>query len=478
MITDAVTTDEKKSEQEMPPSLTEAKENGGKEEVEKSNDDIVTSVENTSAGLSVSVTVSVPVKQTPAAESPEEMEEDAEKEEEVTAPVVEKKKASPKKAPPAKRDTPKREPPAKKDSDSAATKSPAPKREKKADKAEKATEDADDEEKKPAALFDSPLVVQGKRQRHGVDRLTATATPYQAKSAKADIPSGSGTKLADIEYISALISRTKPDELKHLHRLLFGRPGTSHEVRKNIRAFNGFSFGSGSAEYEKKKGAMEKMTKSDLVSVATLLGTEKSKEKSEVATKILEFLLKPADTGRSAPGKKTKSRKSGTKRKQTPKAKKEKKEKKAKKGSSSEEVKTAGSSDSEESSGDEEEEEKEDGDEEEEEKPEEEEEVEEPPAKKSKAAKASPKKAPPPSPKKAPASPKKAPASSPKKQSGPTDAELTAAVKELLKDANLEEVTMKEMCKMVYDKYPDLDLTERKDFIKTTVKSIIAASNE
>uniref|UniRef100_A0A914XQE2 DEK-C domain-containing protein n=1 Tax=Plectus sambesii TaxID=2011161 RepID=A0A914XQE2_9BILA len=462
MITDAVTTDEKKSEQEMPPSLTEAKENGGKEEVEKSNDDIVTSVENTPAGLSVSVTVSVPVKQTPAAESPEEMEEDAEKEEEVAAPVVEKKKAL------GRRDAPKREPPAKKDSDSAATKSPAPKREKKADKAEKATEDADDEEKKPAALFDSPLVVQGKRQRHGVDRLTATATPYQAKSAKADIPSGSGTKLADIEYISALISRTKPDELKHLHRLLFGRPGTSHEVRKNIRAFNGFSFGSGSAEYEKKKAAMEKMTKSDLVSVATLLGTEKSKEKSEVATKILEFLLKPADTGRSAPGKKTKSRKSGTKRKQTPKAKKEKKEKKAKKGSSSEEVKTAGSSDSEESSGDEEEEEKEDGDEEEEEKPEEEEEeVEEPPAKKSKAAKTSPKKAPPPSPKKAPASPKKAPASSPKKQSGPTDAELTAAVKELLKDANLEEVTMKEMCKMVYDKYPDLDLTERKDFIKT-----------
>ena len=40
-------------------------------------------------------------------------------------------------------------------------------------------------------------------------------------------------------------------------------------------------------------------------------------------------------------------------------------------------------------------------------------------------------------------------------------------------EANLEEVTMKTVCKQVYEKFPAHDLTERKDFIKITVKDII-----
>jgi protein DEK len=148
----------------------------------------------------------------------------------------------------------------------------------------------------------------------------------------------------------------------------------SHEIRKNIRAFNGFAFDSGSTEYDKKKATMEKMTKADLTAVAGLLGTEKSKEKTEIITKILDFLLKPADSGRAAPGsKKSKSRKSGTKRrfsgdcylrrcyvvgKKTTKAKKEKATSK----DGGDESKTAASSGSDATSD-------EDDDEEEEEKP-------------------------------------------------------------------------------------------------------------
>ncbi|XP_062847357.1 protein DEK-like isoform X4 [Trichomycterus rosablanca] len=56
----------------------------------------------------------------------------------------------------------------------------------------------------------------------------------------------------------------------------------------------------------------------------------------------------------------------------------------------------------------------------------------------------------------------------------PTDEQLKTAVNDLLKDANLEEVTMKQICQQVYDLYPDFDLTNRKDFIKDTVKSIIS----
>ncbi|XP_056619497.1 protein DEK [Triplophysa dalaica] len=56
----------------------------------------------------------------------------------------------------------------------------------------------------------------------------------------------------------------------------------------------------------------------------------------------------------------------------------------------------------------------------------------------------------------------------------PTDDQLKTTIQDLLKDANLEEVTMKQLCRQVFDKYPDFDLTSRKDFIKDTVKSVIS----
>nr|CAD7433383.1 unnamed protein product [Timema monikensis] len=53
----------------------------------------------------------------------------------------------------------------------------------------------------------------------------------------------------------------------------------------------------------------------------------------------------------------------------------------------------------------------------------------------------------------------------------PTDEEIKSYVKEILEGANLEEITMKTVCKQVYSNYPDFDLAHKKDFIKTTVKS-------
>ncbi|XP_028836605.1 protein DEK [Denticeps clupeoides] len=55
----------------------------------------------------------------------------------------------------------------------------------------------------------------------------------------------------------------------------------------------------------------------------------------------------------------------------------------------------------------------------------------------------------------------------------PSDDQIKNTVKDLLKEANLEEVTMKQICKKVYDMYPDFDLTSRKEYIKNTVKSLI-----
>lgn len=53
------------------------------------------------------------------------------------------------------------------------------------------------------------------------------------------------------------------------------------------------------------------------------------------------------------------------------------------------------------------------------------------------------------------------------------DEEIKKYVKQILEGANLEEITMKTVCKQVYSHYPDFDLAHKKDFIKATVKSVI-----
>lgn len=46
---------------------------------------------------------------------------------------------------------------------------------------------------------------------------------------------------------------TAMDALHTLHQLLFARPGRSHEVRKNLKTFNGFAFGKDSKEFTQKR---------------------------------------------------------------------------------------------------------------------------------------------------------------------------------------------------------------------------------
>ncbi|XP_020630668.1 protein DEK-like [Orbicella faveolata] len=60
------------------------------------------------------------------------------------------------------------------------------------------------------------------------------------------------------------------------------------------------------------------------------------------------------------------------------------------------------------------------------------------------------------------------------KKQPPTNNELEKIVKDLLDGADLEQVTMKSVCKQVYDMFPEHDLTSRKDFIKDTVRKVIS----
>lgn len=52
------------------------------------------------------------------------------------------------------------------------------------------------------------------------------------------------------------------------------------------------------------------------------------------------------------------------------------------------------------------------------------------------------------------------------------NAQIRKSVEKILKGANLEEITMKSVCMKVYEQYPDFDLSERKPFIKETVKKV------
>jgi protein DEK len=50
----------------------------------------------------------------------------------------------------------------------------------------------------------------------------------------------------------------KQSELTLLHRLLFKRPGTAHEIKKNIKEFSGFPFAKEDKEFESRKHLLEK----------------------------------------------------------------------------------------------------------------------------------------------------------------------------------------------------------------------------
>ncbi|XP_029959098.1 protein DEK [Salarias fasciatus] len=55
----------------------------------------------------------------------------------------------------------------------------------------------------------------------------------------------------------------------------------------------------------------------------------------------------------------------------------------------------------------------------------------------------------------------------------PSDDQLKETLQNLLKEADLEEMTMKQICQRVFDLYPDHDLSSRKDFIKQTVRALL-----
>ncbi|XP_027233359.2 protein DEK [Penaeus vannamei] len=309
-------------------------------------------------------------------------------------------------------------------------------------------------------LYDQPLEMSGKRDRKKVERFVQETKKEEPEA------SGKGAALGDIPYINAMIMKMQVDDLKVLHRVAYSRPGSGNEVKKNLRKFNGFPFTKEDKKYNLKLSNVERILMSEIKKMLLILGLERAGNKGEVVERLMDFMLNPEDRGRKPPTvAKTKAR--GRPKKGT-------QGKKKKNNTSNESVKSGESGSDE--SGDSGEEEVEE--EEEEEKPKKTQ--KKTPAKKPQAKRATPAK------KAAPAKRSKAIASADsdsdsddeplakKVKQPPTDVELKAMVKKILDGANLEEITMKSVCRQVYDNYPDFDLTHKKDFIKETVKSIIS----
>ncbi|XP_075223246.1 protein DEK-like isoform X2 [Lycorma delicatula] len=350
-------------------------------------------------------------------------------------------------------------------------------------------------------LLDQPLEISGSRERKQVERFIPKEDLKSDADKKVEIPNGKGKPLGEIPRIQFQINKLKVDNLKSLHKVLFSRVGQAHTIKKNIGQFKGFEFEKDSADQKKKLSVLTKLKNADLKTLCTILDLQKSGKHAELADRILDFLIKPVDSGKEPPDPRPKRKGISSKSYKEPKADGD--DEQSKKGKSKQHLpsKKKNKASSEDDEQDEDSDEKKTEDEEENEPVGSEKDkpkkgpTKRPPAKKTASNSASGAKK-----RTAPTgtgggggnkkgkeksdsetehnseaedSEKEVPAK--KSKSPPTDDEIKSYVKSVLEGANLEEITMKTVCKKVYEHYPDFDLGYKKEFIKNTVKSLIAS---
>ncbi|ERE77439.1 protein DEK-like protein [Cricetulus griseus] len=151
------------------------------------------------------------------------------------------------------------------------------------------------------------LIVEGKREKKKVERLTMQVSSLQREPFT--IAQGKGQKLCEIERIHFFLSKKKTDELRNLHKLLYNRPGTVSSLKKNVGQFSGFPFEKGSTQYKKKEEMLKKFRNAMLKSICEVLDLERSGVNSELVKRILNFLMHPKPSGKPLP----KSKKSSSK---------------------------------------------------------------------------------------------------------------------------------------------------------------------
>jgi hypothetical protein len=160
-----------------------------------------------------------------------------------------------------------------------------------------------------AAIGDqSEAKVEGKRSRKTVERLTVAA-PTTTPSKTVEVPEGKGKPLGDLFEAGFEKSKTDSEWIEVLHRTCYGKPGTSHNRKSNLKKFKGFA--EPTQEFKEKKiASLAGKQKDVLHKSAQFLNLEVSGDKTEIATRIVEFLAKPADSGKDYKFMASKKRKS------------------------------------------------------------------------------------------------------------------------------------------------------------------------
>lgn len=349
------------------------------------------------------------------------------------------------------------------------------------------SEESSDEElgsvEQPAQILD------GKRERKSTTRLSLDSVVPAKKEEPVEVldyTQGKGVKLGDIPYVVWSINGDSVDDLMPMHKLLYytKKDPKRSTMRDEIKDFQGYPFEKTSKHFKTRHNLMYRFTIPGLRYIIESLGMEWKKkveeeveeegekktklktvhfDREELTTMLIDFLYEPKDHQKEIPKPKTPASKKNTPAKKTP-AKKPTSAKKTTPKTKTPKPKKKSEGDSES--------------------------TEDSPSKKKKKTDAKK-----PTQVKIKSATKKAPTNkkAPKRKAGeegsseddeplvkkskkkePTDDEVRKVIKGILKDADLEQVTMKTVCKQVYDMYPDFDMTVRKDFIKTTVKEIIS----
>ncbi|EYB82958.1 hypothetical protein Y032_0346g3143 [Ancylostoma ceylanicum] len=389
-----------------------------------------------------------PAKEPASAEESNTKEATPKKEEEKASPA----KSSPKKSP-VKKDNKKKE---NQENDEEA-----------AEQEEDEHEDEAHEQKK--GIFDMPLEVEGKRERHKVERISI-GTP-SVKKAPAEMKMGNGVPLGDIAYIEDQLKKHSANDLQIIHRFIYGHVGKPTIIRREIRKFTGFAFEEDSPEFKQKVAFLHKLTIAQLNTMKKILGLHSGgNTKDALVTTIMVFMMKTVDHERKVPGKKRKSTA------KTPTAKRSRKSK------GSDEIVDD-----------------DDEDEEEEEKEKEKEKASGKTPKKPASARKPRKKKESETKESSPktdsdsdssGAAKKKTKKTTKKDSDddtssnssaetpqenkPSEEELEKVIEELLSTFDLAQVSMKQMCQAVIERFPGTNIGNRVDFLKSKIKECLS----
>uniref|UniRef100_A0A1D1XML3 Protein DEK n=2 Tax=Anthurium amnicola TaxID=1678845 RepID=A0A1D1XML3_9ARAE len=144
-----------------------------------------------------------------------------------------------------------------------------------------------------ASPIDRPV-----RERKTVERLVETLRKEPSKALL--IEKGQGTPLKDIPNVAYKLSKRKPDDIRSLHLLLFGRKGKASNFKSHIFQFSGFVWHENEEKQRAKvKEKLDKCIKNKLLDFCDVFDIPVSRatsRKEDLVEKLLDFMVAPQAT--------------------------------------------------------------------------------------------------------------------------------------------------------------------------------------